>query len=141
MRLKTLIPPLLLCLAVSPAIAQNQYLVRIPANVNLSASAPETPAEPISVALSPEALPAATVNEPYSFNLADRLSITGGTGSYNLGDVAWSLKGGGSLPPGLALSNGTIAGTPTTKNEAGVSFEVTGTYQDASGQQSYFGSR
>ena len=76
------------------ATAENQYLVRVPANVNLSAATPEAPAEPISVVLSPEALPAAMVNEPYSFNLADRLSITGGTGSYNLGDVAWSPKGG-----------------------------------------------
>ncbi|HRJ15235.1 MAG TPA: putative Ig domain-containing protein, partial [Saprospiraceae bacterium] len=119
------------------ATAENQYLVRVPANVNLSAATPEAPAEPISVVLSPEALPAAMVNEPYSFNLADRLSITGGTGSYNLGDVAWSLKAGDALPPGLALENGTIAGTPTVKNEAGTSFEVTGTYQDASGKQVY----
>ena len=119
------------------AAAEDQYIVRVPANVNLSAAAPETPSEPISVVLSPEALPAATVNEPYSFNLADRLTITGGAGSYNLGDVAWSLKAGDVLPPGLAIENGTIAGIPTTKNETGTAFEVTGSYQDASGKQVY----
>ena len=134
---KSLITLALAAALSAPAFAAEQYLVRVPANVNLSAAAPETPSEPLSVVLSPEALPAATVNEPYSFNLADRLSITGGTGSYNLGDVAWSLKTGDALPPGLALENGTIAGTPTTKNETGTSFEVTGSYQDASGQQVY----
>ena len=119
------------------AFAESQYVARVPVNVKFSSAPPEVPQEPISVVLSPEALPAATVNEPYSFNLADRLSITGGTGSYNLGDVAWSLKAGDVLPAGLTLSNGTIAGTPTVKNETGASFEVTGMYQDASGQQVY----
>jgi len=121
----------------APAFAADQYLVRVPANVNLSAAAPETPQEPISLSLSAEALPAATVNEPYSFNLLDRLTITGGSGSHNYSDTAWSLKTGDALPPGLSLSGSMIAGTPTAKNEAGTSFEVTGTYQDASGKQVY----
>ena len=100
-----------------------------------SGSTPET--DPITLTLDPQALPAGTVGETYSFNLADRLTIAGGTESYNLGDVLWSIKEGDLLPPGLALENGVIAGTPTTKNETGAPFEVTGTYQDASGKQVY----
>lgn len=117
------------------------YFVKVPvklydgsqsANPNPS---PET--DPVSLTLDPQALPAGTVGEVYSFNLADRLSIAGGKGSYNIGDVVWTIKAGDLLPPGLTLENGTIAGTPTTKNEAGTPFEVTGTYQDASGKQIY----
>ena len=137
MKFKTLTLSLLLGLAASPAFAAGQYLVRVPANVNLSAAVPETPQEPISLSLSAEALPVGTVGEPYSFNLLDRLTITGGSGSHNYSDTAWSLKAGDALPPGLSLSGSMIAGTPTAKNEAGTSFEVTGTYQDASGQQVY----
>lgn len=138
MKLKTLTLSLLLGLAATSAFAEAQYQVRIPANVNLSApEAPAPPAEPISLALSAEAPPVGMVGQPYSFNLLDRLTITGGSGSHNQSETAWSLRAGDTLPPGLSLSGSLISGTPTVKNEAGTSFEVTGTYQDASGKQVY----
>ena len=138
MKLKTLALSLLLGLAASSTFAEDQYIVRVPANVNLSApEAPQAPAEPLSLTLSADPLPAGMVGTPYEFNLLDRLSITGGTGAYNYSDATWSLKVGDVLPPGLAIEGDKIVGTPTAKNEAGTSFEVTGTYQNASGKQVY----
>ncbi|MCC7340212.1 MAG: putative Ig domain-containing protein [Bryobacterales bacterium] len=53
----------------------------------------------------PSPLPAASINTPYSTQLA----AAGGTGSR-----AWSLAQGSSMPPGLTLtSGGAITGTPT----------------------------
>lgn len=137
MKIKNITLSLLLGLSVSSAIAESQYYARVPVNVKFSSASPEAPQEPIALSLSAEALPAGTVGEPYSFNLLDRLTITGGSGSHNYSDTTWSMKAGDTLPPGLSLSGSMISGTPTEKNEAGTSFEVTGTYQDASGQQVY----
>jgi len=44
---KFLLPFALAATLSAPALAAEQYLVRVPANVNLSAIAPETPQEPI----------------------------------------------------------------------------------------------
>jgi len=121
----------------APAFAEAQYLVRVPANVSISAATPETPAEAISFELSANPLPPATVNELYRFNLADRLLVNSGNVSQILAGMNWSIKAGDTLPAGLALEGSEIVGTPTAKNEAGASFEVTGSYQDASGKQVY----
>jgi len=127
-----------LALAASSALAADQYIVRVPANVNLVA--PETPApplDPISVTLSDLALPAGMVGQPYTFNLANRLTLAGGNGEHNDSEAVWSMKAGDTLPAGLALSGGTISGTPTIKNTTGTPFEVIATYKDASGKQIY----
>src|SRR5262245_18049891 len=60
---------------------------------------------PLSVTTT--SLPNATVQSPYS----QQLAATGGTPPYT-----WTLNpSSGSLPPGLTLaSNGTVSGTPTT---------------------------
>lgn len=138
MKLKTLTLSLLLSLAASSTFAEDRYLVRVPANVNLSApETPQAPAEPLSLTLSAYPLPAGMVGTPYEFNLLDRLSINGGTGSHNYSDTTWYLKAGDALPPGLTLMGGLISGTPNSKNQAGTSFEVTGTYQDVSGARIY----
>lgn len=45
--------------------------------------------------------------------LGDSISFTP-SGSSGMGDVAWSVKTGTSLPAGLTFVNGTLSGTPTT---------------------------
>jgi hypothetical protein len=59
----------------------------------------------MTLAISPQTLPNATLNVPYSFGL----SVTGGTAPYT-----WSLSAGGFLP-GFTISpaTGAISGTPT----------------------------
>lgn len=75
-------------------------------------AAPITPAaEAIVLALTGDALPAATNGRSYSYDLASLLGVTGDA-TYSPAQVAWS--GGAGLPSGLTLNpNGTITGTPT----------------------------
>ena len=134
MKRKTFTLPLLLGLAASPALAADQYLVRVPANVNLSA--PPPPSAPLAVSLGATPLHQAIVGESYTFDFTSLLSISGGAGSgYNLGEVAWSLDSG-TLPAGLTLNaNGTIGGTPTEAKTS--DFALRATYKTASGVQAY----
>jgi hypothetical protein len=65
----------------------------------------------LTLAVTTSALPGGTVGTAYSFSLA----ASGGSLPYT-----WSETSGGSLPPGLALSNaGVISGTPTTAGTYG----------------------
>jgi len=127
-----------MALVATNSFAADQYIVRVPANIQV-APAPEVtpPADPLSVILAAYSLPSGTVGQPYGpFDLFSVLSISE-TG-YGMSDVSWSLKLGASLPPGLSLTtDGKISGTPTTKNETGKDFEVLASYKDASGQQTY----
>jgi len=131
MKLKTLALSLLLGLAATFAFAEDRYLVRVPANVNLSDSTPETPAEPLALILSAEPLPAGMVGAPYEFNLLDRLSITGGTGSHNYSDTTWSLKAGDALPPGLAIEGDKIVGVPTMGSSESFQFNIFASYSSS----------
>ena len=58
----------------------------------------------------------ASVGAPYSATLQAMLvtNLSPLTGSQP-GSLTWSVLPGGSLPPGLALANGVISGTPTTE--------------------------
>ena len=140
MKLKTLTLSFLLGLAATSAFAEDRYLVRVPANVNLST--PETPApeEATSIALRASVLPAGTVGVPYGesqagFDLSTLLDVT--PSSYSLNDISWSVVSG-ALPAGLEIqADGKLAGTPTVKNEAGASFEVQASYKGADGRQVY----
>lgn len=60
--------------------------------------------------IGPQALPRAATGTAYP---ATALTASGGTAPYS-----WTLTAG-SLPPGLALSNGTISGTPTASAVGG----------------------
>lgn len=81
-------------------------------------------------------LPAAEVNFPYSYDLMQSLSVTGG-GAYTPSDVSWSLSSG-TLPPGLTLAaNGILSGKPTAKNTGGASFEIKASYKGKDGKQVY----
>ncbi|HRJ02344.1 MAG TPA: hypothetical protein PKV67_16475 [Hyphomonas sp.] len=138
MKLHALTLSLLLGLSASPALAADQYLVRVPANVNLSAATPETPQEPISVALSPEALPEAVVGEIYSFNFADRLTVTGGAGSYNLNDIIWAASESSIMPSGLTFSpEGALSGTPLGSEIGNFPITIQAGYQGVTGTNTY----
>lgn len=122
----------------TPVVAADQYIVRVPANVQAApVSEPTPPAEPLSVSLAGFSLPSGTVGQPYApFDLFSVLSIS--EAGYSMSDVNWSLKQGTSLPPGLSLTTeGKISGTPTTKNEGGSEFEVVASYKEVSGQRAY----
>ncbi len=93
------------------------------------------PAAQITVALSPAALPPATVGTAYSYNLRDHLLVTGDK-SLDINQA--SLTTADALPAGLTLAaTGVLAGTPTVKSEAGSSFQVRATYKSKTGQQTY----
>jgi len=120
----------------APVLAADYYVVvPMPGKV---ASAPETsdPVENITVTLNAYTLPAGMVNTPYSFDLNAVLDVQGDA-AYDADNVAWSVVDG-ATPEGIALqADGTLAGTPTVKNEAGASFEVRASYKGADGQQVY----
>ena len=120
----------------APVLAEDYYVVvPMPGKV---ASAPETsdPVENITVTLNAYTLPVGMVNTPYSFDLNTVLDVQGDA-AYNADNVAWSVVDG-ATPEGIALqADGTLAGTPTVKNEAGASFEVKASYKGKDGQQVY----
>ncbi|GAB3843873.1 hypothetical protein GCM10028822_00530 [Hymenobacter terrigena] len=81
-----------------------------------------------TITVAPTTLPAGTVGAAYS----QTLTASGGTAPYSYAITA------GALPAGLTLTNGTIAGTPTTSG----SFTFTVTATDASSAPGpYSGSR
>ena len=120
----------------APVLAADYYVVvPMPGKV---ASAPESPdpVENITVTLNAFTLPAGMVNTPYSFDLNAVLDVQGDA-AYDAGSVAWSVVDG-ATPEGIALqADGTLAGTPTVKNQAGASFEVKASYKGKDGQQVY----
>jgi hypothetical protein len=62
-------------------------------------------------------LPAGTVNVPY---VGVQFAATGGTSPYT-----FSVANGSNLPPGLTLTNGDLAGTPTTLGNYSFGISVT----------------
>ena len=94
---------------------------------------------PVSVALSPSALPDAVVGLPYNggagFDLKSVLAVSGDSG-FNPALTSFSVTSG-TLPSGLTVSaSGVLAGTPTVAS-SGSSIQVTATYKTASGAQTY----
>ena len=114
----------------APASAAN-FQYRVPIG-GLTAGAAE-----LSVALtSGPSLPAGEISRPYSYDLKQRLSVTGDN-AYSSTEVSWELLSG-MLPLGLSLGvDGVISGIPTTKDPAGSSFQVGATYKGKNGQQVY----
>lgn len=85
-----------------------------------------------TLTLAPASLPQADVGIPYSFDLADLLTI-GGDEPPGLNEVLWGAEG--VLPLNISLDNGVLQGTPGEAGE--VSFEVVATHGEAEGRQSY----
>lgn len=142
-RISRVAAALLAAVVTYPAAAAYQYRLYLPGFVGgpVTPAATPTPpvvlpAEEIVAALAATALPAGEVNQSYSYDLNQLLSVTGDS-AYSASDVGWNVASG-ALPPGLNLGgNGVIAGTPTTKNTLGSSFQVLATYKAQSGQQAY----
>jgi hypothetical protein len=89
----------------------------------------------ITVALGNATLPAGVQGAAYSYDLKQKLSISGDA-AYAGAGVTWSLTSG-SLPAGLSLgADGVINGTPTAEN-AGTPFTIQAAYKTKAGQQSY----
>lgn len=123
--LTKLILATLLTTAVSAGAAEYFVVVPLPAKqVALSG---------IKVALSAVPLPSGVVGVPYAgFDLHQALQVTGDP-SYS-GEVGWRVVNG-ALPPGIALNNGRLAGTPTQAGDA--AFTVRATYKTRTGEQAY----
>ncbi|CAB3647813.1 Putative Ig domain [Achromobacter spanius] len=117
----------------APAFASPKFFLVVP--IPTAAKAPVESA--ITVSLAGAALSKATVNQAYSESLRPYLSVTGDA-DFDPAAARWSLAGG-TLPAGLALDNvtGQVAGTPSSLNEAGASFDVAVTYKDKSAKQTY----
>lgn len=90
----------------------------------------------IVVSLAPGTLAEAKRFHAYSEDLKPFLSVTGDE-DFQATEASWSVTSG-SLPMGLNLSvDGTISGTPTVASPNGLSFDVTASYKNNSGQQVY----
>lgn len=83
----------------------------------------------LEVSLAGATLPTAMVNKAYNESLRTHLSVEGDP-SYDPAVARWSLAEG-TLPAGLALdaATGAVAGTPTAKTTAPVSFKVQADYK------------
>lgn len=83
----------------------------------------------LEVSLAGATLPTAMVNKAYNESLRTHLSVTGDP-AYDPAATRWSLAEG-TLPAGLALdaATGAVAGTPTAKTTAPVSFKVQADYK------------
>lgn len=122
--------PVLALLCATSAMAADYFVV-----VPVKGRTATAPVQAITVSLQAATLPAAMVGEAYSYNLRDHLLVTGDN-SLDLGQATLSTVD--ALPAGLSLAaNGVLAGTPTWKNEAGSSFQVTASYKTKTGQQAY----
>lgn len=87
------------------------------------------------VSLSAAAMPAAKTGEAYFYDFKSRLGVIGDP---NFDATLASFSRSGALPAGLTLgADGVLAGTPTTINADGNSFQLTATYKNRSGQQTY----
>jgi alpha-tubulin suppressor-like RCC1 family protein len=89
----------------------------------------------IQVTLATATLPDARVASLYTaFDFKNQLAVTGDS-SYSASKASFTATG---VPDGLSLSTaGILSGTPTTRNSAGASFQVTAKYQGQTGQQVY----
>ena len=129
MRMLTLVLLTGALLGAGPARAASHFIV-----VPSPSKAAEAPADPVAVSLF-GSLPAGTVGTPYVFDMTSLLSVTGDS-ALDLSQSTWVANN--PLPTGLSLdSEGMLTGTPTTKNEAGTSFEVVASYKGQGGQQVY----
>lgn len=131
LRISALACALSMVLAAPASAATFRY--RIP-STGLSAGAGSSGAlPPLSLSLAAASLPNASRSTPYSFDFATLLSMSG-DGQPTASQVTWSATG--TVPAGLSLSaNGLLSGTPTTIGSG--SFQVTASYTDKSGQQTY----
>jgi hypothetical protein len=88
----------------------------------------------LQVALTASTPPQALVGQPYAFNVAPLLTVSGDP-AYSGSGVTWSVASG-TLPAGLSLSStGAITGTPTAGSSGPV--VVQASYRGVNGQQSY----
>ena len=122
----------LLACAGASACAANYFFV-FPKSMEMSK------ASPLTVALSPSALPAALVGVPYitgsGYDFAPQLTVTGDT-SYNASLATFTLTSG-NMPAGMALSPaGKLTGTPSAAS-ASTALQVAATYKTITGSQSY----
>ena len=117
------------------ALAAADYYVLVPNSGKLvnEGEAPEQ--APLTVTLSPYALPEAKVRRAYSFDFKPLLSVEGDA-AFSMGQVAWSTPEA-QLPQGLLLQeDGVLSGTPQAKS-SGLSIDVIATYKDGEGSQVY----
>lgn len=123
----------LLTCSAFPAAAQNYWMLKaVPSLKPTGSGGAQTPP---SITLAAAVLPDGMEGKPYSFDLKTVTSIGGGPG---IGAAQYVVTSG-SLPAGIALSNGgEVAGTPSAATGAsGSSFTVEGSYLTASGQRGY----
>ncbi len=111
--------------ATTPAQALQQYnpltaLAPVIGSQGVNTGSPAPPTNLTVLSIATSALPAAPLNAAYSVTL----QATGGSGTYT-----WSIPSG-SLPPGITLTNGVLAGTATGPGTYTVPIQVS----DMSGQ-------
>ncbi|CAB5514524.1 RCC1 domain-containing protein [Achromobacter xylosoxidans] len=132
---------ILTCLAVSALLAQpglaaaGGFFVVTPSPGKL-VKAPEAN---VIVTLTPAELPAATVQTPYSFNIADLVRVTGDP-TFDPGAVKFEVSSkDGSFPSALVMDeHGLLSGSAAARTTpTGSRFEVQATYKDKSGRQTY----
>lgn len=132
---------ILTCLAVSALLAQpglaaaGGFFVVTPSPGKL-VKAPEAN---VIVTLTPAELPAATVQTPYSFNIADLVRVIGDP-TFDPGAVKFEVSSkDGSFPSALVMDeHGHLSGTAAARTTpTGSRFEVQATYKDKSGRQTY----
>lgn len=140
--LKTAFMVALLAAVATPAIAA-QYEFRAGVRnlvvTGAAAPAPDTPApetpaaNPLALSLASATLPEATAGQPYFYNFAPLLGMTGDT-IPPLSSVVFSAEA--ALPTGLGMSSaGVLAGTPAAPGTFNVS--VLASYQDKTARSTY----
>jgi alpha-tubulin suppressor-like RCC1 family protein len=89
----------------------------------------------ISVSLASATLPAARANAAYTpYDFKSQLSVSGDN-SFDASKASFTATG---LPAGMTVSaDGLLSGTPSTRNDAGASFQVVASYRSKTGQQVY----
>jgi hypothetical protein len=89
----------------------------------------------LAVTLAPATVPAALAGQPYTgFDFKPSLAINDAGYAGDGAGVTWSIISG-SLPEGMALANGVLGGTPTTRGTWPIT--VRAAYRSAAGTQSY----
>lgn len=90
----------------------------------------------LTVSLSASAIPNLTIGQAYSFDLSNRLTISGDP-SFNASNVQWSLSSG-TLPEGLTLnSGGILSGVPKAFSNNGTTFSLKADYLGKYAEQSF----